>query len=163
MSDERVWVSTSTAATLYDLAERTIRKRLVAGTIPGQRIGRVWMVATTADELLMHGLDPGAVQLDPQGTAPAPEPAEPPAESAPGGAGPQSETGAAPDLTPFAEAMSELARRNEELAAAAAMWQERAQHLEARLEALPPGPIRRRSLWQRIVDAFNPSPTDDTL
>lgn len=168
MSDERVWVSTSTAAKLHDLAPRTIRKRLAAGTLPGQQVNGVWMVAATVDDLLMAGLDPAAVTLDAQGTAPAPETApdpEGPAESTSDRAVPGAASGtdrSGPDLTPIAQAISELARRNEELAAAAAMWQERALHLEARLEALPPGELpEKRSLWQRILDAFNPSPPDD--
>mgnify|MGYP000981932863 CR=1 FL=1 len=41
MSDERVWVSTTTAAKLHDLAPRTIRKRLAAGTLPGQQVNGV--------------------------------------------------------------------------------------------------------------------------
>lgn len=168
MSDERVWVSTTTAAKLHDLAPRTIRKRLAAGTLPGQQVNGVWMVATTADELLIKGLDPEAVRLDAEGAAPAPETApapKQPAESNPDRAVPESASGpdrTSPDLTPIAQTISELARRNEELAAAAAMWQERALHLEARLEALPPGELpEKRSLWQRILDAFNPSPPDD--
>jgi hypothetical protein len=168
MSDERVWVSTSTAAKLHDLAPRTIRKRLAAGTLPGQQVNGVWMVAATVDELLLKGLDPETVALDTQGAAPAPETAPDPEESAEstrGRAVPRADGGpdrSGPDLTPIAQAMSELARRNEELAAAAAMWQERAMHLEARLEALPPGELReKRSLWQRILDAFNPSPPHD--
>ena len=45
------------------------------------------------------------------------------------------------DQTVLTELVADLARRNEELAAAAALWQERARFLGERLQALEAGPI----------------------
>jgi hypothetical protein len=46
-----------------------------------------------------------------------------------------------PDTTPFAELIGRLTRANQELAAAAALWQERARFLGERLQSLEVGTI----------------------
>ena len=48
---------------------------------------------------------------------------------------------AAVDLAPMAELITGLTRQNQELAAAAALWQERARFLGERLQTLEAGPI----------------------
>lgn len=65
----------------------------------------------------------------------------------PGGSGeppavPRATAGAAPggtDLQPLADVIADLTQENRELAAAAAMWQERARTLEGRVLALTAG------------------------
>jgi hypothetical protein len=48
---------------------------------------------------------------------------------------------AAPDIAPLAELLADVTRRNEELSAAAALWQYRAMQAEERLAQLEAGPI----------------------
>jgi hypothetical protein len=48
---------------------------------------------------------------------------------------------AAPNIAPLADLLADVTRRNEELAAAAALWQYRAMQAEERLAQLEAGPI----------------------
>lgn len=158
MSDP-VFVGTADAARVYGIAPRTLRKRLDAGTIQGQKINGAWMVPVTREQLLDAGIDPdSAVETRAEPAAP---PAEPmvgppiPAEMRPDATPTTPARAGTLDMTPLAELLREATERAERNAVAAAMWQERAQHLEAELtelKALPAGEdstIARWQLWWR--------------
>jgi hypothetical protein len=55
-------------------------------------------------------------------------------------------------MYPLVELIGQLTRQNTELAATAAMWQERARHLETQLAALPATtePTPHRPWWKRL-------------
>lgn len=106
------------------ISERAVRKRITAGTLEAVKAGPAWSVFLPTGPPAAQGAVPG-------GTA------EPPAV-------PSTATGAAQggtDLQPLADVIADLTRENRELAAAAALWQERARTLEGRVLALTAGDI----------------------
>jgi hypothetical protein len=110
------------AARTLGLSERAVRKRITAGTLDAVKAGPAWSVflpigTPAAQEAVRRG------------------PEEPSAV-------PRATTGAAlggTDLQPLADVIADLTRENRELAAAAALWQERARTLEGRVLALSAG------------------------
>jgi excisionase family DNA binding protein len=133
------WVSVKDAAEILGINERTVRKWIADGRLekrPGDR-GYQVLVSDQA----------AAAEADEQPET-VPTPAAAHRRSRPGDI----------DLEPIAELVTSLTKRNEELAAAAAMWQERARVLEERnreLLALEPGPIVEatpaRPWWRRML------------
>ncbi len=122
------------------MAVSAVRKRIQRGTLVGEKVAGAWFVR--ADQL-----PPAPASLPSSGRP------DVPVETAsgrqdgtdrtagPGGDGVQ--TGDQPpagvDLMPLADLIERLTRANQDLAAAAAMWQERARVLEGRLLALGAG------------------------
>ncbi len=141
MADERPdLVPLGEAAERLDLSTEAVRKRIQRGTLVGEKVAGAWFVR--ADQL------PSSASSLPSSGRP-----DVPVETASGrqdGADPTAgpgadgvQTGDQPpagvDLMPLAELIERLTRANQDLAAAAAMWQERARVLEGRLLALGAG------------------------
>jgi hypothetical protein len=107
-------------ARVLGISERAVRKRLTAGTLDAHEEGNAWVVLLppTTGAVPAASAGPGAVP----------------------GAAPEGGTRAV-DLAPMAELIDRLTRDNQELAAGAALWQERARFLGERLQALEAGPI----------------------
>jgi hypothetical protein len=117
-------VSLEEAAERLGITVNAVRQRLKRGTLQGKKTPAGWVVvvptnlATTTD----HGR---SVSDQPSTTG-------------------RSATNRPPDqasIAPLAELIAELTRENRDLAAAAALWQERARFLGERLQALEAGPI----------------------
>lgn len=105
-------------ARLLGISERAVRKRITAGTLEAHKEGNAWVV-----------LLPSTTE------------AVPAAPAAPGAVPSAVPEGGTVDLASMAELIGQLTRDNQELAAAAALWQERARFLGERLQALEAGPI----------------------
>ncbi len=122
-------LSVAEAADRLGLTPDAVRGRLHRGTLEGEKVGTEWRV-------FLPTVEPAA---DRQATQQPPT-----ADQQEAAASRQAATveQQGPDRTahsPLVELVADLARRNEELAAAAAMWQARAAHLEDRLLALTAG------------------------
>ncbi len=123
-------LSVAAAADRLGVTPDTVRGRLHRGTLYGEKVGAEWRVFLP---------DAEAPAADRQATQ------QPPAAAQQGATVDQQAATVARQATdraddgPLVDLVSDLARRNEELAAAAAMWQARAAHLEERLLALGTG------------------------
>jgi hypothetical protein len=122
----------ATALPLADAAVRlgispdAARKRLERGTLIGYKLAGRWYVHMSPDAMASTDQDAGlSGQPDSDRTADAT----------------RTPVDAAPDIAPLAELLADVTRRNEELAAAAALWQYRAMQAEERLAQLEVGPI----------------------
>jgi hypothetical protein len=118
--------------TLADAAVRlgisldAARKRLKRGTLQGEKRQGRWIVWLPLDAAASSDQGAGLSRnLDNNRTADAG----------------RTPLDAAPDIAPLAELLADVTRRNEELAAAAALWQYRAMQAEERLAQLEAGPI----------------------
>jgi len=141
------------AARALGISERAVRKRITAGARDAEKDGTAWAVSLPAGT--------GAVR----GAVPAAEPAAPTEPHAVPGAAPGAVPGG-PDLAPVAELIADLSRRNADLAASAALWQERARVLEGRLLALGAGEVSQdapRTPSAPPGAAEQPNPARDTL
>ncbi len=145
MADERPdLVPLGEAAERLDLSTEAVRKRIQRGTLVGEKVAGAWFVR--ADQL-----PPAPASLPSSGRPDVPvETASGRQDGADPTAGPGADgvqTGDQPpagvDLMPLAELIERLTRANQDLAAAAAMWQERARVLEGRLLALGAGGAHR--------------------
>jgi len=105
-------------ARVLGISERAVRKRITAGTLDAHKEGNAWVVLLSSTT--------GAV---------------PAAPAAPGAVPERGTEGGTVDVAPLAELLADVTRRNEELAAAAALWQYRAMQAEERLAQLEAGPI----------------------
>jgi len=105
-------------ARVLGISERAVRKRITAGTLDAHKEGNAWVVLLSSTT--------GAV---------------PAAPAAPGAVPERGTEGGTVDVAPLAELLADVTRRNEELAAAAALWQYRAMQAEERLAQLETGPI----------------------
>ena len=110
------------AAVRLGISPDAARKRLERGTLHGEKRQGRWIVWLDLDAMLDAGL---SERSESNRTPDA-------------GRTPQD---AAPDIAPLADLIATLSRENQELAAAAALWQERARFLGERLQALEAGPI----------------------
>lgn len=120
------------AAARLGISVNAVRQRIKRRTLLGVRTGAGWMVAT----------DPATTAAGCQ-----PDTDQPPTDHRP------QPTDQA-DIAPLVGLVADLTRENRELAAAAAVWQERARTLEVRLQALDAGTIvgeatPPRSWWRR--------------
>ncbi len=122
-------LSVAAAADRLGLTPDAVRGRLHRGTLEGEKVGTEWRVflptveATAGRQASQQ--PPTAEQQDTTADRQA-------------AAVERQETDRAAD-SPLVELVADLARRNEDLAAAAAMWQTRAAYLEDRLLALTAG------------------------
>lgn len=119
-----VHVRTRDAAEILGISERTVRKHIAAGKLPAQRINGAYMVEMPREQVEAAGitlepLDPDDVTEDERPRALVVQ-------------RPEERRGAAVDLAPLADTISDLSRQLAEQAAATAMWQERARQAEAR-------------------------------
>jgi len=105
-------------ARVLGISERAVRKRITAGTLDAHKEGNAWVVVLPSTT--------GAV---------------PAAPAAPGAVPERGTEGGTVDVAPLADLLADVTRRNEELAAAAALWQYRAMQAEERLAQLEAGPI----------------------
>ncbi len=123
-------LSVAAAADRLGLTPDAVRGRLHRGTLYGQKVGTEWRVFLP-DEEAPTGHRQATQQpttIDQQDATDDRQPAT----------GERQATDRADDA-PLVALVADLARRNEELAAAAAMWQSRAAYLEDRLLALGAG------------------------
>ncbi len=119
---DRRGLSVAAAADRLGLTPDAVRGRLHRGTLEGEKVGTEWQVFLPTVEA----------------TAGRQASQQPPAAEQQDTTADRQETDRAAD-SPLVELVADLARRNEELAAVAAMWQARATHLEDRLLALTAG------------------------
>jgi len=120
--------------TLEETAERlgisinAVRQRIKRGTLPAERTPAGWVVSLATDHTAHAG----------QGRRPTDQPrgASRPATGRP--IDPSA-------IGPLADLIADLSRENRELAAAAALWQERARFLGEQLWALEAGPITQNA------------------
>jgi hypothetical protein len=125
-SHDRPSVTVAAAADRLGVTPDAVRGRLHRGTLSGEKVGTEWRV------FLPHT---GGATADRQALTAGQQPPT---------AGRQDTTGDRqgvdrPDALGLVALVADLARRNEELAAAAGMWQTRAAHLEVRLAQLTAG------------------------
>jgi len=116
---DAVVVSLSDAAVRLGISPDATRKRLERGTLRGEKRAGRWLFSLAPDAAASTVQDAIA---DTERAARTPQ-------------------DAGSDIAPLAELIGRLTRENQELAAAAAMWQERARFLGEQLRALEPGPI----------------------
>ncbi len=140
MADERPdLVPLGEAAERLDLSTEAVRKRIQRGTLVGEKVAGAWFVR--ADQFppsASSGRQDAAIETAsgrPDGTD---------RTAGPGGDGVQTDGRTPPeppavDLMPLADLIERLTRANRDLAASAAIWQERARVLEGRLLALGAG------------------------
>jgi hypothetical protein len=115
---------------LEDAAERlgitvnAVRQRLKRGTVHGKKTAAGWVVFLSTDQ----------ATRDDAGRRPTDQPSgmTRPATNRPGDQA---------AIAPLADLLADVTRRNEELAAAAALWQYRAMQAEERLAQLEAGPV----------------------
>lgn len=132
-------VTVPEAARILEVSTDAVRSRLRRGTLEGVKIAGEWHVPLRA----LHDTR--------QDTQPSPtgqrQDAADPQQDATGDrqAGQQEPDRVATvmDVAPLADLIDHLTRRNADLAAAAAMWQTRAAHLEDRLKQLTAGETPR--------------------
>ncbi len=125
-------------ARVLGISERAVRKRITAGTLDAHKEGNAWVVLLSSTT--------GAV---------------PAAPAAPGAVPERGTEGGTVDVAPLAELLADVTRRNEELAAAAALWQYRAMQAEERLAQLEPGPIIDDTSENAHVDAIQGAPRNE--
>jgi len=123
-------------ARVLGISERAVRKRITAGTLDAHKEGNAWVVLLSSTT--------GAV---------------PAAPAAPGAVPERGTEGGTVDVAPLAELLADVTRRNEELAAAAALWQYRAMQAEERLAQLEAGPIAG-DVEDAAQDAIQGAPRD---
>jgi hypothetical protein len=124
-------------ARVLGISERAVRKRITTGTLNAHKEGNAWVV-----------LLPSTTE------------AVPAAPAAPGAVPERGTEGGTVDVAPLAEFLADVTRRNEELAAAAALWQYRAMQAEERLAQLEAGPIAG-DVEDAAQDAIQGSPRDE--
>lgn len=126
--DRLIWMPSREAASVYDVAPRTIRKWRDAGKIDGRQLNGMWYIGVPREKLEESGLDiaeiesqygesdegmmPGTMFLRPQESEPGPV-----------------------DLGPMAELIADLTQKAIDANTAAAMWQERTHQLQAQVDA----------------------------
>ena len=116
-------VSVEAAAIALGISPNAVRQRIKRGTLTGHRTPAGWVVALPTDQPTIHLV--GRLPTDRPATDPRPTTDRPADQAA---------------IAPLADLITDLTRQNRELAVAAALWQERARHLEGRVLALEAGP-----------------------
>lgn len=138
------WVSTEEAAQLLGITARTVNRRAIAGQLqsrdkPGSHGREIWVDAALEQEAAERQTDDE--DLAEQGS----------------GASAAGSTALAPLnaelLYPFADVIAEQSRTIERLSAEVGKWKERAQNLEAQMQALPAGDVatKPRPWWKRFL------------
>lgn len=107
-------VSVHEAAAILGITEDSVRARLRRGSLPGAKEGSTWVVHLDRDA--EHDTSRDTTR-----------------------SATRHDTTSRDAIEPLAEAIRDLTQRNEELSAAAAMWQTRAAHLEQQLLQLTAG------------------------
>ena len=140
------WLSLGEAAALLGISENAVRQRIKRGTVLGVKSDLGWFIdvsrRSTSDQ--------------------------PPPSATIGYHRPTNQTIRATDhqptidLVPLTELIDALTRRNADLAAAAAMWQPRAAHLENELKQLAPGTIDPETAPQTAPMAQNRTERDES-
>jgi hypothetical protein len=118
-SHDRQSVTVAAAADRLGVTPDAVRGRLHRGTLLGEKVGMEWRVFLPQT---------GGATVDRQS----------PTAGRQGATGVRQDTDR-PDALALVALVADLARRNEELAAAAGMWQTRAAHLEMQLTQLTAG------------------------
>lgn len=130
-------VTVPEAARILNVSTDAVRSRLRRGTLPGMKVASEWHVPLTALHDTRQGAQPsptGAQQDTSEGQQDATVDRQEGRREA-------DRTATVVDVAPLAGLIDDLTRRNADLAAAAAMWQTRAAHLEDRLKQLSAGEI----------------------
>lgn len=132
MDDSNRTVSVSEAAAILGVSTDAVRKRLMRGTLPGEKVSGQWRV-TLPDDV--------------PDTSPTSDRTQPDASETP--------SGQLSDIGALAAAFAELSAENARNAAAAAMFQERVRNLETQLLALQPGDVPENEAVESPVSAGN--------
>lgn len=180
MSDEDiVYVRPGVIAEMRNVTERTVRKWLRTGKVPGEMINDVWIVPVERAKLDAAGItyepvenpnaahdQPKIVYLDRSRKEPDPAPEQ--SDRSEPGPDPDGDASLVPvDLEPMQVLIRELTSEIARLSGAAAMYQERAAHLEQRVAQLEeerkaltagptspdpePAPTVDRPWWKRLL------------
>jgi predicted ArsR family transcriptional regulator len=139
---DQAGLSLEEAADDLGISVNAVRQRLKRGTLQGEKTATGWVVFLSANQATA-----GGVGRQPTGQ---PSTSARPATDRPS------------DLEPLAGLIADLSRENRELAAAAALWQERARFLSERLAALEAGPIAAQESADAAVDANLAPQRDET-
>jgi hypothetical protein len=143
-------VSIADAARHLGISENAVRQRIKRGTLHAVKVDGVWRV--TLEAVADHPIDYQGDLTDQEGRPPNDYEHRPSGDheattSRPGGSSVAPEQHDAtsptdqPGIAPLVELVADLTRQNADLAAAAALWQERARFLGERLAALEAGPV----------------------
>jgi excisionase family DNA binding protein len=137
-------VSIRDAAAIAGVTEKTIRRWIKSGRLPAMKLGGQYRITIAALETASTATIEGNVQdireVSTQQTAPGHD--SPRVDMSEGLDTGHDESGHATesvDLAPLTALIDDLTRRNADLAAAAAMWQTRAAHLENEIKQLQAG------------------------
>lgn len=125
-------LSVAEAAAALGISTDAVRKRLMRGTLPGEKVSGQWRV-TLPDDV--------------PDTSPTSDRTQPDASETP--------SGQLSDIGALAAAFAELSAENARNAAAAAMFQERVRNLEMQLLALQPGDVPENEAVESPVSAGN--------
>lgn len=130
-------VTVPEAARILGVSTDAVRSRLRRGTLLGMKVASEWHVPLSA----LHDTRQDA-QPSPTGTQQdTPDPQQDATVERQEERREPDRIATVVDVAPLADLIDDLTRRNADLAAAAAMWQTRAAHLEDRLKQLAPGEI----------------------
>jgi len=130
-------VAVPEAARILGVSTDAVRSRLRRGTLEGVKVAGEWHVPLAA----LHDTQQDA---QPSPTGQRQDPAEPQQDATVERQVAQQEPdriATVVDVAPLAGLIDDLTRRNADLAAAAAMWQTRAAHLEDQLKQLSAGEV----------------------
>jgi len=119
------------AARAIGISERAVRKRIDAGTIQAERVGRAWSVVLPA----VPGTAVRAVPAAPVIVVAEPTGPEVPLVAA------QAAVPGGTDLAPLVDHIADLERRVERLTESSTVWQVRALQAEERLKQLTAGDV----------------------
>jgi len=133
------------AAAQLGITVNAVRQRLKRATLHGEKTPAGWVVFLSTDHAT--STDRGRHATDQPATRSRPAAGQPPDQST---------------IAPLAELIATLSRENQELAAAAALWQERARFLGEQLRAIEPGPIAQDAGDHAAQDAI-PGPVRDDV
>ena len=161
------------AAERLELSTEAVRKRIQRGTLPGRKVDGAWFVeAAHLPPASSSAGRPAAPVRPSAGRQDDGVETSGPATDGGTDGGTTPEPAPSVDLAPLAGVIEALTRENRELAAAAALWQERARVLEGRLLALgagdaPAGPSSPPSSYQNPVTSGDtdqvPRPATEAL
>lgn len=129
-------VDVAEAARRLGVTPDAIRARLHRGTLKGEKVDGQWRVRLPAQENDQRDrFEPTGTQQDTDSQATGQDPNRLDAGDS---ADRTRQDAPTVDIAPLVEMIERLSRRNEELSAAAGMWQARAKHFEEQLQQLAP-------------------------
>lgn len=152
-------VDVAEAARRLGVTPDAIRSRLHRGTLEGEKVDGQWRVRLPAGQSVQRErFEPTGTQQDTDRQATGQDPDRQDAGDSTDRARQDAPT---VDIAPLVEMIERLSRRNEELSAAAGMWQARAMHLEEQVKQLTPTVDRVGGDADDVVSGPERDETDD--